>query len=275
MRRDYYDSAAKPRVFDDIFTALWEYRDLLVLLVKRDLTSRYRRSFLGLLWSLLNPILTSFVLWLVFVHIFKAKLEGNTQFAPYLLSGVLVISFFIVGFNQAADSIASGAGIIQKIYVPPQVFAFSSAIVSAINFVLGLIPLLAVSLLTGQSLAFTLPFSIIFIFFMAFFIVGLGLITAILYIRFDDTRYIISVLLSLLSYLTPVFYPIGILSDRVRFLVMLNPLTSYLDIFRSLFFGMGHPGYLQWLYMAGSSIFFLLLGIRTFSRAWARTVVMM
>jgi len=75
MRRDYYDSAAKPRVFDDIFTALWEYRDLLVLLIRRDLTARYRRSFIGLLWSLLNPILTSFVLWLVFVHILKAKIE--------------------------------------------------------------------------------------------------------------------------------------------------------------------------------------------------------
>ena len=141
MSKKIYDSQDRIRVFADTFKAFWDYRQLILLLVKRDITVRYKRSLLGLLWTLLNPLLTSLVLWFVFINIFSAKLPDGTQFAPYLLAGVLLITFFIQGFNQAADSIALGSGILMKIYVPPQVFAFAGAVSNAVNFCFGLFAL--------------------------------------------------------------------------------------------------------------------------------------
>ena len=137
MSKKVYDSQARGKVFADTFRAFWDYRELIQLLVKRDIAVRYKRSFLGLLWTLLNPLLTSLVLWFVFIEIFSARLPDGTQFAPYLLAGVLLVTFFTQGFNQAADSIAQGSGILMKIYVPPQVFAFAGAVSNAVNFCFG------------------------------------------------------------------------------------------------------------------------------------------
>lgn len=270
-----YDSAARGLIFKDTFSSFYTHRSLIALLVRRDLTVRYKRSFLGLIWSLLNPLLTSLVLWFVFVYIFRPKLPGTTQFAPYLLAGVLTITFFTQGLTMAADSIAFGAGVLQKIYVPPQVFALASAISSAVNFFFGLIALTFVTLITGDGMSWLFPLTALFMICMLLLVTGLGLITAIFYIRYDDTRNIIALLLSLMTYLTPVFYPKEILKPIVRNVVSLNPVTSYLDVFRYVFAATGTATTFDWLYMFGSAIFIFVLGIRVFAYQWPKAVVMM
>jgi ABC-2 type transport system permease protein len=270
-----YDSGARGFLFQDTFASFYTHRSLITLLVRRDLTVRYKRSFLGLIWSLLNPLLTSLVLWFVFVYIFRPKLSDDTQFAPYLLAGVLTITFFTQGLTMAADSIAHGAGLLQKIYVPPQVLALASAVSSAVNFFFGLIALTFVTLITGDGISLLFPLTSIFILCMLLLVTGFGLITAILYIRFDDIRNIIAVILSLLTYLTPVFYPKDILKPIVRNVVSLNPITSYLDVFRSVFASTGTATTFDWLYMLGSAVVIFLLGIRIFAKQWPKSVVMM
>ena len=101
---------------------------------------------------MLNPLLTSLVLWFVFVTIFKPKLEDGTQFAPYVLAGVLIMTFFSQGFIGAAESISGGVGILQKVYVKPQVFAVAAAVSNAINFLLGLFALVVVTLMVGDGI---------------------------------------------------------------------------------------------------------------------------
>ena len=110
---------------------------------------------------------------------------------------------------------------------------------------------------------------------MLLLVTGFGLITAILYIRFDDTRNIIAIILSLMTYLTPVFYPKDILKPIVRNVVSLNPITSYLDVFRSVFASTGTATTFDWLYMLGSAVVVFLLGIRIFAKQWPKSVVMM
>jgi ABC-type polysaccharide/polyol phosphate export permease len=270
-----YDSAARTRIFRDTFLALWKHRDLIQILVKRDIAVRYKRSSLGLLWTLLNPLLTSLVLWFVFITIFSARLPDGTQFAPYLLAGVLTVTFFSQGFNQAADSIAQGAGILTKVYVPPQVFAFAGAISNAVNFLFGLVALAFISLITGDGISIQAPLTVIMIACMLMYVTGLGLIVAILYIRFDDTRSIIGILISFMMYLSPIFYPKEILSDQMLKIVNANPLTSYLDVFRHVFSNTGVATISDWLYMSLSSILIFIVGIRVFSRVWPKTVVML
>jgi ABC-type polysaccharide/polyol phosphate export permease len=275
MSLPIYDSQARGRVFRDTFKAFWDYRELILLLVKRDIAIRYKRSFLGLLWTLLNPILTSLVLWFVFINIFSAKLPDGTQFAPYLLSGVLLVTFFIQGFNQAADSIAQGSGILMKIYVPPQVFAFAGAVSNAVNFCFGLFALAFISLITGDGISLYFPVTVLVIIFMMMYVTGLGLLVSVAYIRYDDTRSIFTILTSFMMYLSPIFYPKEILGETMLKVVNANPLTSFLDVFRYVFSNTGVPTWGDWAYMSIFSIFILIIGIRNFARAWPRTVVMM
>ena len=275
MSKKIYDSQDRIRVFADTFKAFWDYRQLILLLVKRDITVRYKRSLLGLLWTLLNPLLTSLVLWFVFINIFSAKLPDGTQFAPYLLAGVLLITFFIQGFNQAADSIALGSGILMKIYVPPQVFAFAGAVSNAVNFCFGLFALAFISLITGDGVFIFFPATILVIFSMLMYVTGLGLLVSIAYVRYDDTRSIFAILISFMMYLSPIFYPKEILGETMLAVVNANPLTSFLDVFRYVFSNTGSASWADWAYMGGFSAFILIMGIRSFAKAWPRTVVMM
>jgi ABC-2 type transport system permease protein len=275
MSKEIYDSQARGKVFADTFKAFWDYRELIILLVKRDIAVRYKRSLLGLLWTLLNPLLTSLVLWFVFISIFSAKLPDGTQFAPYVLAGVLLISFFNQGFNQAADSIASGSGILMKIYVPPQVFAFAGAVSNAVNFCFGLFALAFISFITGDGVSIFFPATILVIFSMLMYVTGLGLLVSIAYVRYDDTRSLFAILISFMMYLSPIFYPKEILGETMLAVVNANPLTSFLDVFRYVFSNTGSASWADWAYMGGFSAFILIMGIRSFAKAWPRTVVMM
>jgi ABC-type polysaccharide/polyol phosphate export permease len=270
-----YDSDQKERIFVDTFKGFWAYRDAIRLLVQRDISVRYRRSLFGVFWTLLNPLLTSLILWFVFINIFSSRLPTGTQFAPYVLSGVILVSFFSQGFNQSAESIALGAPILMKIYIPPQVFALSGALSNAVNFGFGLIALTLVSFLTGDGISILAPLSFLVVIAMLMYITGLGLIVSILYIRFNDTKNVFAVLVSFMMYLTPVFYPKEILSERMQLIISINPLTSFLDVFRSVFFNTGNANMFDWIYMLGFSSIIFLFGIKMFADSWPRTVVML
>jgi ABC-2 type transport system permease protein len=270
-----YDSSVHTNYFKELTANLWNQRDLITLLVKRDIAVRYKRSILGLLWTLLNPLLTSLVLWVVFVQIFRTKLPDGSQFAPYILAGVLLITFFNQAFMQATESIASGMGILQKVYVRPHVFAIASAISNSVNFIIGLFALVFVTFLAGQDISLLAPLTILIILSMLGLTIGLSLMTSILFIRFNDSKNIIAVVLQLLFYLTPIFYPKDILNPHIRFIVSINPLSSYLDIFRFVFANTGEATLFDWIYMVSASAIVLLVGLIVFKKKWAKSVVMM
>jgi ABC-type polysaccharide/polyol phosphate export permease len=252
-----------------------KYAQLIRLLVNRELTLRYKRSVIGIGWSLLNPVLTSLVLWYVFSFVFASRLPNGQQFAPYLMAGILLYTFFNQSLMQSAESIANNAGVLTKIFIPPQVFAVSSALAGLINFVIGLLPLALVCFISGQSIAWTLPLVFVIGISLAFLSAGLGLAISIMFIRFDDTRNIVNVLLMILMYLTPVFYPVSIMNPTMQKIIHWNPLTSYLDAFRWAFSNNASPTIFSWIYMAIWSIGALLLGTYVFKKFWPRTVAML
>jgi ABC-type polysaccharide/polyol phosphate export permease len=220
-------------------------------------------------------MLTSFVLWLVFSYLFAGRLPDGQQFAPYLMAGILINSFFNQGLMNSAESVASNSGVLTKIYVPTQIFPISAALAGLVNFSVGLVPLAIVVYISGQSLALTFPLVIIVGFFLALLVAGLGLSLSLLFIRFDDTKNIVGVTLLILTYLTPVFYPISILSDSMQSIVKLNPLTSYLDCFRWAFSNNSTATINDWLYMGASGILAILFGTYMFKKFWPRTVAML
>jgi ABC-type polysaccharide/polyol phosphate export permease len=140
---------------------------------------------------------------------------------------------------------------------------------------LGLFALVVVTLLVGEGISLFAPLVVTVIICLLALTIGLSLLTAILFIRFDDSKNIIAIVLQLLFYLTPVFYPKDILSAPVRLIVSINPLSSYLDIFRFVFASTGKATLFDWVYMFTSSALILVIGLFVFKRSWAKSVVMM
>ena len=252
-----------------------KYAQLIRLLVGRELTLRYKRSVIGIGWTLLNPVLTSFVLWVVFSFVFASRLPGTQQYAPYLMAGILLNTFFSQGVTLSAESIANNGPVLTKIYVPPQDFPISTALAGLVNFFIGMIPLAVVCLISGQPVAWTMPLVLVVGVCLALLTAGIGLTLSILYIRFDDSRNIVNVMLMILMYFTPVFYPISILSERLQKIIVLNPLTSYLDVFRWAFSNNAVATLSDWIFMISTSLISIVIGTFVFRKYWPRTVAML
>jgi ABC-type polysaccharide/polyol phosphate export permease len=248
---------------------------LIRLLVGRELTLRYKRSVLGIGWTLLNPMLTSFILWVVFSFVFASRLPDGTQFAPYLMAGVLVNTFINQGIQAASEAIAGNGSILTKVYVRPQIFTISSALASLVNFAIGMLPFIIVVYISGQHLVWTFPLVFVVGFFLALMIAGIGLMLSIVYIRFDDARNIVSLLLLILTYLTPIFYPINVLSERMQKIVTVNPFTSYLNCIRWAASDNSPATLTNWLIVIFTGLITPVIGTFVFRKFWPRTVAML
>jgi len=267
-----YDSSVRQTPVISQIKSIYDNRGLLRLLVVRDLTVRYKRSVIGVWWSLLNPLFTTAVLYYVFNTVFKSRLPGGAPFLPYLLSGVLLITLFNQGLTMGADAIASGAGVLTKVYIRPEIFAASASISSAINFLIGLVPLTIVLAIYHRTPTWRFPVVLLVILCMTLFTTGLSLLLAIAYINFDDSRSLINIFLMALQYMTPIFYPITLLGPHTRDVIQLNPLYSFLQIFRHEFGNVGVATLQNWEIMIGCSIVAFVGGFYIFSKRWPKVV---
>jgi ABC-type polysaccharide/polyol phosphate export permease len=268
-----YDSDKKDVPVYSTLKKVLSSRDLLLILIKKELALRYKRSFIGIWWSLLNPLLTTTVLYYVFNTAFKSKFAASNDFIPYILCGVLLITFFNQSLTMVADSITGNAPIFTKMYVRPELFGISAAIAAAINFCFGLIPLVVVCAINGVSIGLS-AISVIFVLVCLVLIaIGLGLLCAIAYIFFEDFRSIISLMVMVIGYMTPVFYPLSALGPHTRPIIEANPLTSLLSIFRSSIGGLEVDSGYNWFHAAGFSIGIFWLGMYVFHKLWPRAIV--
>ena len=209
---------------------LKKYRGLLKQLVSRDIKLKYRRSVLGYLWSVLNPLLTMIIITSVFSHFFKYKISN---YPVYYLCGNVIFSYFNISTHQACLAVLSNSSLIKKVYLPKYIFVFSKITSCFIDFVFSLVALILVMLIThSQFSVYNLLFFIPAV-ELYFFCLGLGLFLAQANVFFRDTQYLYGIFCTALMYLTPLFYPIDILPNRVRFIVEhFNPLFLYVDMFR-------------------------------------------
>ena len=267
-----YDSSVRQIPVISQVKSIYQNRGLLRLLVVRDLTVRYKRSVIGVWWSLLNPLFTTAVLYYVFNTVFKPRLPGGSPFLPYLLSGVLLVALFNQGLTGGADAIATGAGVLTKVYVRPEIFAASASISSAINFLIGLVPLTITLAIYHRTPTWKFPLVLFVIILMTLFTTGLSLLLAIAYINFDDSRSLVNIFLLALQYMTPIFYPLSVLGPHTRIVIISNPLTSFLQVFRHVFGDSAPANLHNWEIMVGCSIMAFIVGFYTFSKWWPKVV---
>lgn len=208
-----------------------KFRPLLSELIARDVKIKYRRSVLGVLWTLLNPLFMMIILSVVFSNLFRFDIEN---FPLYILSGQLIFNFFSESTSSAMSSIINNAPLIKKVYVPKYLFVISRVSSSFINLMASFTALLLVMIATRAELHYTVLLVPIPLVLLVIFSLGMGLILAAATVKFRDIMHLYSVFTTALLYLTPVIYPMSILPGWLHKVVMLNPLTNILTMFRDV-----------------------------------------
>ncbi|SEP77014.1 ABC-2 type transport system permease protein [Lachnospiraceae bacterium RM5] len=208
-----------------------KFLPLLKELVSRDIKIKYRHSILGVLWTLLNPLLMMIVLSIVFSHLFRFEIEN---FPVYLLCGQVIFNFYNDATTSAMSSIIANASLIRKMYIPKYLFTISKILSSVINIMASFCALIIVMVCMRVELHLTILLAIFPIALIVIFSTGVGLIIAALTVKFRDILHLYSVFTTVLMYLTPVIYPMSILYGPVYKIVRLNPLTNILIMFRDV-----------------------------------------
>lgn len=270
---DVYDSDQRQTPLAGV-VQIWERRGLLRLLIVRDVSLRYKRSVLGPSWTLLNPLLTMTALWLVFSRVFLVSAVG-VPFAVYVLSGVVLMTFFQQAIATAGSSIVDSREVLSKVYVPAWAYALSAASAGAVNFMVSLVPLLVLQVVTGVGIPWTVLLLPLFCVPLLAFAAGCGLLVAAAAVRFYDVVDLTRVALFTAVYLTATFYPVSILSERARTAILLNPLYHYMVVFRGLVYEGRIPSTRSLVVVVGSAVVVSAVGMSVFVRSWRRLVVML
>ena len=216
-----------------------KFQPLLGELIARDIKIKYRKSVLGVLWTLLNPLFMMIILSVVFSNLFKFDVE---YFPVYLLSGQLIFNFYSEATTTAMSAIMDNGPLLKKIYVPKYLFVLSRVFSSTINLLASFTALILVMLAMRVDLHYTVLLVPIPLLFIVMFSLGVGLILAAITVKFRDIMHLYSVFVTALMYLTPVIYPMSILPEWLKPIVMLNPITNILQMFRNVMLYNSLPG---------------------------------
>lgn len=218
--------AARIRVF-------LNYKDLMGQLVLRDLKLKYRRSILGYLWSVLNPLFIMIIMTLVFSQMFNNA--GIPNYPVYLMSGQILFNYMSQSTNQALSSIVDSSSLLKKIYLPKYVFTISKITSGLIDCIFSFAALLIVMFFTRSVISPHLVLFPLVVLQLYVFNVGLGMFLGACNVFFRDIQYIYNAVTTAWMYLTPMFYPVELLPDGVRQLVMqFNPMYTYITQLRCL-----------------------------------------
>lgn len=242
---------------------VYKARFLIKQLVRRDFKSKYQRSVLGVFWSLLNPLLTMAVQYMIFATLFQSTIE---QFAVYLMIGIVIWNFFGETTGQGLSAITGNFSLITKVYVPKYVFPLSKVMCTSINLLISLLPLLVFILLARLPITpayLLLPFAFLT---LIMFCYGMALLLSTLMVFFRDTQFLWSVLSLLWMYLTPIFYPDSIIPQQFLTLFRGNPLYQYITFIRTVVIGGASPDLTIYIGCIAWGVGAMILGLIVFKR---------
>ena len=251
-----YDSATHALPALSELRELRHYRFLLFQLIRRDLVARYKRSILGVAWTMLNPLGTMLIMTLVFSNLFKSV----ESYPVYILSGLIVWNFFSQGTNAAMVGLVWGGSLMQRIYLPRTIFGVSAIGTALVNLLIALIPLTLVMLITGTPIPLTVLFLPVSILLLTAFTLGFGLMLSALAIYFPDVAEMYQILLTAWMYLTPIIYPEEIIPERFLGLYRVNPMYWMVKLFRLPIYNGRIPGMAEILPALAWAVGFLVIG---------------
>lgn len=258
-----YNSAKRPRPFVEEFLALVRYRDLVTQLILRNVKARYKRSILGVAWTMINPLLTMLVLTLVFSAVFR---QPTRQYALYVLSGLLAWNFFAQTTVAAMGDLIWSGGLIGRIFLPKSAFAVSAIGTGLVNLLLAMVPYGIIALAVGGPVRPAILLLPIPVLCLAGFALGIGLALSSAAVYFQDVMPTYEILLTAWLYLTPIIYPIDMVPAGVQTLLRFNPMYYLVSVFRAIVYDGQAPRLDHLAAAIALSLGTLLLGWWIFTR---------
>jgi len=218
-------------MFNKIFEKIKRYRFLFEELVKRDFKQKYKRTVLGMAWSIFSPLLSLLVMRLVFTQMFG---RNTPHYTTYLFCGTLVFSYFRESTTGGMSSLLSNSDIFSKINIPKYMFLLSKNVSVFINFLLTLCVFFIFAYIDKITFSWRLLYLLYPIACLIVFNIGVGLILSALFVFFRDTRYLYDIFLTVLNYLSVIFYTLNGFSGRIQRVFLLNPIYCYIKFFRTV-----------------------------------------
>lgn len=261
-----YDARKRRPAALEELRELIRYRNLIIQMVRRDVVTRYKRSVLGVAWTMLNPLGMMIVLSVVFSQLWRT----GPGYPVYVLSGLMAWDFFRLTSSDAMTNLISGVILRQRVYMPSTVFAITAAGNGLVNILFSLVPLLLVMIATGIPIRPTLLFLPVPTLILTFFSVGVGLFISTLAVYFRDITAMYSIILTAWMYLCPIIYPEELLlkeSPQLAFWIShLNPMYEIIRIFRMPIYEGTIPSFRLLWPPALVSIIVLIVGWLVFTR---------
>jgi lipopolysaccharide transport system permease protein len=251
------------------FKKLVAYRELLFSLTKKDLKVKYRGSVLGFFWSLLNPVLMMLVYSFVFSMILR---QGIQEFAIFLLCALLPYNFFSNSVNYGSGSIISNANLVKKIYFPKEIIPLSIVLSNLINFLLELVVLFVVLSIFGYKFYMYLYLLPLVVLVQVLFVSGISMLISALNVFFRDLQHLITILMLVWFFATPIIYPLSMVPERFQFWMQLNPMAVFAAYYRNIFYFVKYPDGMYWppleiiLICLGITFLFFFMGYFVFKR---------
>lgn len=258
----YYDAKNKNTKPLDEFRQVYNYRFLISQLLRRDIVTRYKRSYFGIAWTMLNPLGTMIILSIAFSQVFNMT-EG---YPAYVLSGLMAWNFFSQTTHASMVNLVWGGGLLKRIYMPRTSFALAAIGTGLVNTILTIIPMLIVMLIIEVPIKLSILYFPIPLFLLALFSLGFGLILSTAAVYFPDVAEMYQIVLTAWMYLTPIIYPEDILPEKVHFLIStFNPMYGFVKLFRIPIFNGRLPTFEEFLVPAVVSLVVFIVGWFFFS----------
>lgn len=261
---------AESSLFAINFREIWQYRDLLFMLVKRDFITFYKQTILGPLWFIVQPLLTTLIFVILFGNIAKLSTDGIPQLAFYL-AGITIWNYFAESLTKTSSVFTANASIFGKVYFPrlimPLSIVASSLLKFAVQFALFILVVLYYTFV-AQSIQPNLwiLFTPVLILLMALFALGVGMIFSSLTTKYKDLTFLLAFGIQLFMYITPVVYPSSALPEKFQILAKINPLSSIFECFRYAYLGTGTFTIADLLISTLVIVFLFFAGVLVFNK---------
>lgn len=246
-----------------MFKEIYEYRQLLKSNVKKEIRGKYKGSFLGVLWSFVNPLLATLVYALVFPFLLKG---AQPHYVTFIVVAILPWNWFTTVVALGTTTVIGNGGILKKVYFPRQILPISVNVSGMINFLISCLIIAIFLIISGIGFSpyiLFLPFIVIIQFFI---LQGIIFITSSINVYVRDLEYIVNFFVQLLFYGTPILYSVDMFPKKVQTILHLNPMATIIESYRDIFFYQQCPNLINLVITFIFSVVLFLLGYRVFKK---------
>lgn len=246
-----------------LFKDIKNYFEFLKSNVKKDIRGKYKGSFLGILWSFINPLLSVLVYAIVFPYIMRMKVEN---YLIYLITGIIPWTFFTSSINTGIISILSNADIIKKVYFPRILLPISSVTSALVNFIISCVIILIFCIFSGVGVSIYLLWLPVVAIIQYIMLLGFTFILSAIEMYMRDIEHIISFILAMAFYVTPILYKPEIFPENLSWIIKINPMAYLVDAYRSIFLYQENPNFYGLGIVSIFSIIIFIIGYNIFEK---------